>query len=244
MTDQELDALMKRVLIDSIRLDLDEVTKNDTIQFTPSARHQRQMSSMLEDPLKWLRKKSRPIWKAVVQKVAMILLVISIGFGAVMVTSPTARAAFVRWITEWYETHVTYRYTGEGVSGTMPQYEITELPEGYYEFERKETSNYTQVIYQNADNDKRIRLNYIYMQQGSATDFYVEDLEIVSITVRGMDGGLYLSKNLATGDNTVTWIDEDANLQFTVDAPFEQEKILRIAESVIEKNTEDKFFKN
>ena len=31
MTDQELDALMKRVLIDSIRLDLDEAAKDDTI---------------------------------------------------------------------------------------------------------------------------------------------------------------------------------------------------------------------
>lgn len=236
MTDQELDALMKRVLIDSIRLDLDKTAKDDMIQFTPSARHQRQMRSMLNDPLKWSRKKGRPIWKTALQRVAMILLAVSIGFGAIMVASPTARAAFVRWITEWYETHVTYRYTGEGVSGTMPQYEITELPEGYYEFERKETSNYTQVIYQNADNDKRIRLSYIYMQQGSATDFYVKDLEVVSIMVKGMVGGLYLSEDLETGDNTVTWIDEDAKLQFVVDAPFEQEVVLRIAESVFEKN--------
>ena len=232
MTDQELDALMKRVLIDSIRLDLDEATKNDTIQFTPSARHQRQMSSMLEDPLKWSRKKSRPIWKAVVQKVAMILLVISIGFGAVMVTSPTARAAFVRWITEWYETHVTYRYTGESISGTMSRYEITELPEGYHEIKREETPNYTHIVYQNVNDGHQISLSYIYMQQGSAADFITEQLEILPITINGMVGELHLSNDLDVVDNTVTWVDGGSSLQFVLDAPLEKTDILYLAESV------------
>lgn len=237
MTDQELDALMKRVLIDSIRLDLDEVTKNDTIQFTPSARHQRQMSSMLEDPLKWSRKKSRPIWKAVVQKVAMILLVISIGFGAVMVTSPTARAAFVRWITEWYETHITYRYTGESISGTMPRYEITELPEGYHEIKREETPNYTQIVYQDANDGLQISLSYVYMQQGIAIDFIIENSEMLPITVNGKVGEVYLSKNLDEMDSTITWIDTESSLQFIVDAKLGKEDSLKIAESVSREGT-------
>ena len=108
-------------------------------------------------------------------------MVISLGFGTLMITSPTARAAFIRWVTEWYETHVTYRYAGDSISGTIPRYEITELPEGYFEYKKEESDNYTQIIYH----------------------------------------------------NTVTWIDEEANLQFVLDAPFEQNVILRIAESVL-----------
>lgn len=232
MTDQELDALMKRVLIDSIRLDLDEAAKDDTIQFTPSARYQRQMRSMLNDPLKWSRKKGRPIWKAALQRVAMILLAVSVGFGAIMVASPTARAAFVRWITEWYETHITYRYTGESISGTMPRYEITELPEGYCEVKREETPSYTQIIYQNADDGRQISLSYVYMQQGSATDFITEQLEILPITINGMVGELHLSNDLDVIDNTVTWVDVGSNLQFALDAPLEKTDILYLAESV------------
>ena len=231
MTDEELDVLMRRVLIDAIKID--EAEEDDsTINFEPSPQYQRQIKAMLKDPLGWSSKKSRPIWKTVVQRVAMILLVISLGFGTLMITSPTARSAFIRWVTEWYETHVTYRYAGDSISGTIPRYEITELPEGYFEYKKEESDNYTQIIYQNTDNDERIRLRYIYMQQGSATDFYVENLEVISITVRGMVGELYLSKNLEE-DNTVTWIDEEANLQFVLDAPFEQNVILRIAESVL-----------
>lgn len=237
MTDQELDALMKRVLIDSIRLDLDEAAKDDTIQFTPSARHQRQMRSMLNDPLKWSRKKGRPIWKAALQRVAMILLAVSVGFGAIMVASPTARAAFVRWITEWYETHITYRYTGESISGTMPRYEITELPEGYREVKREETPNYTQIVYQNSDDEHQISLSYVYMQQGIAIDFIIENSEMVPITVNGKVGEVYLSKSLDEMDSTITWIDTESSLQFIVDAKLGKEDILRIAESVSREGT-------
>ena len=231
MTDQELDILTKRVLIDSMKLDLEADGAGQTASFTPSPQHQRQMKAMLKDPLGWSRKKARPVWKMIAQKAAVILLVISVGFGAVMAASPTARAAFVRWAREWYETHITYRYGGENLSGSVPQYQITALPEGYTEYQREERPNYTHIVYLNRSNDARIHLMYIHMQQGSATDFVTENLEIVPITVNGMDGELYLSPDLDK-DNTVTWIDEKANIQFVVDASLGQTDILRIAESV------------
>ena len=238
MTDQELDALMKRVLIDSMKLDLEADGAGQTASFAPSPRHRRQMKAILKDPLGWSKKKARPVWKTIAQKAAVILLVISIGFGAVMAASPTARAAFVRWAREWYETHITYRYAGKELSGAMPRYEITALPEGYTEYQREERPSYTHIIYSNFSNDARIHLMYIHMQQGSATDFVTEDLEVVPVTVNGMDGELYLSQDLTKVDNTVTWIDEEANIQFVVDAHLGQTDILRIADSVTLEKTE------
>ena len=41
-----------------------------------------------------------------------------------MAVSPTVRAAVVRWVTEWYETHVVYRFSGEQIADEMPQYGI------------------------------------------------------------------------------------------------------------------------
>lgn len=108
MTDQELDALMKRVLIDSIKLDCETDDDNNAPSFNPSSHYQRQIRLMLKDPLGWSRRKTRPMWKAICQRAAIVLLIISLGFGTVMVSSPTARAAFVRWITEWYEIHIVY----------------------------------------------------------------------------------------------------------------------------------------
>ena len=101
MTDQELDTLMRRVLLDSLKLDA-ESTASGELAFEPTPRYQRQMAAMLKDPLKW----ERPLWKNVAQKIAVILLVFSLSLGSLMAVSPTVRAAVVRWVTEWYETHV------------------------------------------------------------------------------------------------------------------------------------------
>ena len=40
MTDQELDRLMKQILLDAVKLDMEELDKTDAV-FTPSARYRR-----------------------------------------------------------------------------------------------------------------------------------------------------------------------------------------------------------
>jgi len=130
MTDQALDKLMRQVLIDSLAL---EEESTEPVDFIPSKRHQQQMQLMLKNPLGWYKRKTKPVWKLALQRVAVVLLVASLGFGSVMVVSPTARAAVIRWVVEWYETHIVYRYSGDGISGGMPRYGIVELPDGYDE---------------------------------------------------------------------------------------------------------------
>ena len=154
---------------------------------------------MLANPLKWARKRARPLWKNVAQKAAVILLVFSLSLGSLMAVSPTVRAAVVRWVVEWYETHVTYRYSGEQLSGEMPRYEITDLPEGYAEDESKriEWPEYISFTYYNPnkENDQGIIFDYTYMSQGGAADFLIEDAEVFSVTVNGLKGQLFLAED-------------------------------------------------
>ena len=138
----------------------------------------------------------------------------------------------LRWVTEWYDTHVTYRYGGEPISGEMPRYEFAALPKGYVESDRVEWPNYIRTVYVNPEDNTWIWLSYVYMEQGSASDFFTENAEIIPVTVNGFDGQLFLNKNPEHGDSTVTWIDPDKNLQFHVDAYFNMEDLLRLAESV------------
>lgn len=230
MTDQELDVMMKRILVDSIKLDCEAMVQDGTLAFQPSAYHQRQMRLMLKDPLRWARKKARPMWKTIAQRVAIVLLIISLGFGTVMVSSPTARAAFVRWITEWYETHIVYRYAGDSNAENMPHYEITELPEEFVETERIELPRMTSVTYENAAGDV-IDFSYIYMAQGDANSFETENSYIYDIKVNHMNGLFFESK--APGRfNTITWIDKEQNIQFDINSTFSYMDILHMAESV------------
>ena len=231
MTDQELDILMRRVLLDALKLDT-ESTAGGELAFEATHRHQRQMAAMVKDPLKWGRRQARPIWKNVLQKVAVILLVFSLSLGSLMAVSPTVRAAVERWVTEWYETHIVYRYSGEQITGEMPQYEITDLPAGYVEDERVNWPSYVSVVYQNKDNGKTIYLDCTYMQQGSASDYVTDGVAVVPVTVNGLSGQLFLTDDWENKWNTITWIDTEKSLQFEIDANVDQDDILHMAESV------------
>ena len=233
MTDQELDTLMRRVLLDSLKLDAESAASGE-LAFEPTPRYQRQMAEMVKDPLKWERRRARPLWKNVAQKAAVILLVFSLSLGSLMAVSPTVRAAVVRWVTEWYETHVVYRFSGEQLSGEMPQYEITDLPEGYVEDERVDWPTYISIIYRKANDENApwIYLRYVYMQQGTVNNIGTEGADIIPVTVNGIEGQLYLARNPDESDSTITWIDPDKNIAFVVDASLDADSILHIAESV------------
>ena len=142
MTDQELDRMMRRVLLDSLRND---EAIGMTVTFAPSRKHQHQMRVMLKDPLKWLRNRMKPIWKLAAQRAAVILLAASVSLGSLMAVSPTVRAAVVRWATEWYETYVVYRFSGGTISEEMPKYEIADIPEAFVETDRIESTSSVSV---------------------------------------------------------------------------------------------------
>lgn len=101
-----------------------------------------------------------------------------------MVVSPTARAAVIRWVVEWYEAHIIYRYSGEDIPEGMPQYEITALPEGYTENEEKriQMPEYGRVLYENAE-QQWIWLRYVYVQQGAASVIDIDGAEVKSVMV-------------------------------------------------------------
>lgn len=231
MTDQELDRLMRRVLLDSLRND---EAIGMTVTFAPSRKHQHQMSVMLKDPLKWLRNRMKPIWKLAAQRAAVILLAASVSLGSLMAVSPTVRAAVVRWATEWYETYVVYRYSGEDILNVMPEYKILELPDGFFENpdNRIENPGYVGIWYENSEGEV-ILFDYMYIQQGAASGFVADGSAVLNVTVNGFEGQLFKSTTPQTSDSTLTWIDPEANIQFTVDAMLDETEMLHIAESVI-----------
>ena len=233
MTDQELDILMRKVLLDALKLDA-ESTAGGELAFEATPRHQRQMAAMVKDPLKWERRRARPIWKNVLQKVAVILLVFSLSLGSLMAVSPTVRAAVVRWVTEWYETHVVYRHLGTLATGEIPQYTITDLPDGYVEDPEQTISkdDFACKVYYNEEIDRSIYFDYAYMQQGTAWTYVTDDTENIAVTVNGLEGEMFLTDDWENSRNTITWFDPQTNIQFSLNANVDQDDILHMAESV------------
>lgn len=229
MTDHELDLVIQRILIDAQKADEEQVVGED-IPFNPSVRYQHNMRAMYKNPKKWLRSRERPVWKNVMRRVAMILLAVSIGFGGLMASVPSVRAAVIRWVTEWYETHIVYRYSGDDVFSESNEYEITALPDGFSEVERINLSNIVLINYAD-DEGNVISFDYCVMHQGSAASFETENATVVDITVNGMVGQFFETES-SEEFNTITWVDGRNSIQFSISGCFDKEDLLHMAMSV------------
>lgn len=84
----------------------------------------------------------------------------------------------------------------------------------------------------NDENASWIYLQYIYMQQGASSNFGIENADIIPVTVNGLEGQLYLTRDTEGADSTITWIVPDENMLFAVSAALNANDILHIAESV------------
>ena len=231
MTDMELDSLMRRVLTDVIALDA-EGTFGAAIAFRPSRRHHEQMQLMLKRPLGWAKNRNRTPLQNVGRWAAVILLFVSLSFGLVMLFSAPARAAVERWIVEWYETHIVYRYSGES-EGILPRYELTGLPEGFTELERMEMYELTYVLYGN-ENGELISLTYGSMAQGGATEIVPNGDTISEVMVGKNQGTLYIPQD-PESMKTLFWMDEKAGIHFTLFANLSESDMIKLAESLQKK---------
>ena len=218
MTDQKLDQMLRRALLDAAAQEA-EALPQEPPELSP--RHGRSMRAMLRDPLAWARSRRRPALRTAARHAAAVLVTVS----------PQVRADITRWVAEQTGNVLDFQFRGDSPAQPIPQYQITALPEGYVETERTDSFAAGNVTYKNSDGDM-ILLSYSYMQDGASSSFILNDTDTMSdIRVSGMPGKLILS-SLEDHDSYVTWIDGASNMQFTVSAAIDEVSIIAIAESV------------
>lgn len=228
MTEAEMDRMMRGALLDAIALDAQKFS-DPAGTFEPSRRHMGQMRRMLKDPLHWARSRSRGALGKTARWAAVVLLFISLGFGFVMLISAPARAAVERWAAEWYETHIVYRYSGEG-EGILPRYALAGMPEGFAELERTEMYELTEVLYGN-ENGEMISFLYGSMAQGGATVFVPKGDTVTEVRIGKNRGTLFIPQD-PESMKTLFWMDERAGVQFTIAADLDEPELIRLAESL------------
>lgn len=221
MTDQELDQMMRRALLDAAAQEA-EALPQEPPELSP--RHGRSMRAMLRDPLAWARSRRRPALRTAARHAAAVLLVL-------VTVSPQARADITRWVAEQTGNVLDFQFRGDSPAQPIPQYQITALPEGYVETERTDSFAAGNVTYKNSDGDM-ILLDYAYMHDGALHRIILNDTDTMSdIRVSGMPGKLILSTGEKSFD-CILWIDAAQNLQFTITAVAEESVIIAMAESV------------
>ena len=233
MTDQELDQMMRRALLDAAAQEA-EALPQEPPELSP--RHGRSMRAMLRDPLAWARSRRRPALRtaarhAAARHAAAVLLVLVLSAAVLVTVSPQVRADITRWVAEQTGNVLDFQFRGDSPAQPIPQYQITALPEGYVETERTDALDAGNVTYKNSDGDM-ILLDYAYMQDGALHRIILNDTDTMSdIRVSGMPGKLILSTEEKSFD-CILWIDAAQNLQFTITAVAEESVIIAMAESV------------
>lgn len=102
MTNSELDLLLKKILEDAI--DAENEDSNSNLCFSPSLHYQKQIRSMLNNPLAWVRRESTSIWKISLRYAAIFLLV-SISITPVGTTEKMWDGSISIWGDGYYETN-------------------------------------------------------------------------------------------------------------------------------------------
>ena len=228
MTDQALDDLARRLLLDTATLGWnDEI--NDQTEHRFSRNFERKMKPVI-------LRADHPVRYYATRLLTALLLMAFLGGGSLLAFSAKARAEFINWVIEWYDTQIVYRFSGKPVDDPfvpLPKYEVTALPEGYEPFKSEITTPGSYDIgYVNADG-KLFWFGYQRMEQGAglAIQEDTESMAVYEVTVNGCKGWVYGSPD-ADWHNIIVWIDEERNLEFDISGFFGKDELLHFAESV------------
>lgn len=224
MTDQALDDLARRVMLDAARLEYGSlIAEMPDHDFSPAFEKKMQ---------KLIRRANHPIRYRVIQTAACFLLVVLLSGCAVLTISQEARAVFVGWMKELQQEWFSYYYAGEiegGPKNTV--YYPMWLPEGYQEVEAPEPGTFVRALYKNESDEL---LSFAYQVGLEKMTFHVEweDTELQQVTGSGLEADFY--QNTPDGANVLVWTDEEQGIVFWLAAQLPEEELIQVAENVQE----------
>lgn len=223
MTDQALDKLARRLMLDAARLEYGEVLEEQQEHvFSPA--FERRMRKLL-------RRGQHPVLYRALRAAACLLLALLLSGCAVLAISPAAREAFEGWVREVHDTYFSYQYVGPDQDKREDLTEFafvpTWLPEGYREAERPQLYGMVNILYETDGKDTAI---FGYAPELSMT-VYTENAEVHEVQVHGRRADLYLDSQEGNR-NVLVWTDEDTGFFLWISAPVSGEVLVKIAESV------------
>lgn len=201
---------------------LDSLPKPEECEATFSPEYKRKMKKLVHRTV-------HPVRYWVQKAVACILLTILVGGGSVLAFSTEARAAFVGWIREVYETWFVYKYEGEDQG--FPQdteFQITWLPEGFVEVSRSASEEQVRTLFQDKNSNFIV---FLYTRSMESANLYIEEsgVEAQSVQIGHLCADLYLDQQPDKA-NALVWSDQ--GILFWLHGNCSGEELIKIAESI------------
>lgn len=184
-------------------------------------------------------REKKPVWSIWTAKAAGFLLILLAGSIIFFTVNTEARAALLGWIREFYAGNY-YRYSYEGekenTTETKKRYQLGWVPEDYQLADTFEIEGGESCIFLDEDNNI---MDFSYSTQPESLEMYIEtaDFEHQEIAVKGLSGDLYVARD-STQSSTMMLMDDESGTIFSISAPVSEEELIKIAESIEEKEPE------
>ncbi len=180
---------------------------------------------------KLIKRIDHPIVYWIQKSVACLVLILLLGGGSVLALSTEARAAFVGWVREVYESWFVYHYTGEDAITTenticYPGW----LPDGYELIAAPAPGPHTISIYENQAKDTII-FNCFKNSESMAIQIGKENAFVEKVQIDDAFADLYVdSKSGET--NHLIWEDPENKVIFWLVSTLDSDYMVKIAESI------------
>lgn len=224
MTDQALDRLARRIILDAARQEWGSFAA-ELPEHGFSPEFEKKMRRLV-------RRANHPVRCRMIQTAACFMLAALLSGCAVLAVSQEARAAFAGWIRELQQEWFSYRYAGDVDSSPRNTvYYPAWLPEGYREVEAPAPGTFVHALYQN---EGGALLSFSYQAGLKRTTFHVvwDNTTVQQVTVAGSQADLYL--NTAGDTNILVWTDEAQGIVFWLAGQLTGEELVQAAESLRE----------
>ncbi|MDE6454756.1 MAG: DUF4367 domain-containing protein, partial [Dysosmobacter sp.] len=228
MTDQELNQLARRVMLDAARLEHGALLEEPP-EHTFSPAFERKMKKLL-------RRGRHPVWYRTLHAAACVLLALILSGCAVLAVSQEAREVFAGWVREVHETYFLYRFFGdkekEPVSDESAVYQPAYVPAGYRMERKNVLDGIVSILYIN-DQSGSLAVFGCFLDTGSSVLQVERDPEDIhkKVFVNGISADLYLDAEEGEA-NVLVWVDEENGAAFRISGVFGEEELIAMAESV------------
>lgn len=220
MTEQALDDLARRVMLDAVRREHGDLME-ELPEHTFSPAFERRMKKLV---------RRHSLRHKVLRAAACLLLAAFLSGCAVLAVSPEAREVFTGWVREVYETSFVYRFPEtDQKAPARVLYRPACIPAGFETEKEIVTHDMVTLVYKNNAGEL---LFFSSSLSGSSPVIQIvrDGTEMYKqASVNGMPAELYLDRDEGEA-NILIWTDEEGTI-FWISSALGETELLRIAES-------------
>jgi len=178
---------------------------------------------------KLIFRRKHPILLKALRTAAGVVIVFMLGGGLLLTFNSEVRAEFLSWMKESNKGLVMY-FTTEGVreNNRKLRYRLSEIPEGYEEYEIDSSEDGAALVYIN-EQRKFLKFYYLHDSNEAVLGLYTEGYQCINTTIGDLKGEMYLADDQDMA-NAIVWKDESTI--WYLSAFLDEEELLKLAKSI------------